>query len=238
MKICSKCKTPYDETFFNKRKNRKSGLQSHCKKCQKEECEKHRINNIDYHNQRKLKWYYDNQEKAKEKSILYRHSYATITPHIEQSLTGVEEYKVIDNDIYVRCKNCNEWFQPTRIQISNRINSINGKLRGENNFYCNDTCKKSCNIFNQEKYTKENKPYYNSNNKEWVKLVKEQDNYTCQICGCKTTLQAHHIIPVAINPLLAEDLDNSICLCKQCHIKVHNGDCSLGNLKRQSVICH
>lgn len=74
-------------------------------------------------------------------------------------------------------------------------------------------------------------------NPEWVKLVKEKDNYTCQICESSNKLEAHHIIPVAINPLLAEDLDNGICLCKDCHMKVHIEECSLGNLRKKSVIC-
>jgi hypothetical protein len=287
MKICSKCKTPYERKFFSKRSKSKDGLSAACKKCQKEYRDSHKEHYNEYmkkyvsDNKDKVKeWKRKNRENHKKEILMYskeyyrehkedrkqynkeyykinkerllnkkkdsyennkekflkiarinRNLYAKITPYIEQSLTSIEEFKVEDGFLFVRCKNCNEWLQPTRTEIYHRIRCMNDISNGESNFYCSDTCKSLCVIYNQVKYDKFNKPRKHNNNKEWAKLVKEQDDYTCQICECKTTLQAHHIIPVAINPLLAEDLDNGICLCKDCHKNVHIDDCSYNNLK-------
>ena len=80
-------------------------------------------------------------------------------------------------------------------------------------------------------------PFY----KNWVKLVFERDNYTCQKCGVtKVYLQAHHKIPLSLilhkNNLnecnfeniqkalqLEElwDINNGQTLCLKCHKKEH-----------------
>jgi len=58
--------------------------------------------------------------------------------------------------------------------------------------------------------------------KEWVKLVKERDNFTCQLCGYKLNknklsgLSAHHIVARTFKPLQF-DIDNGITLCSRCH---------------------
>ena len=52
---------------------------------------------------------------------------------------------------------------------------------------------------------------------EWHEEVFKRDNYTCQECGSKKQLHAHHIIPVRCCPWLAVDIDNGITLCKDCH---------------------
>ena len=58
--------------------------------------------------------------------------------------------------------------------------------------------------------------------KEWVRLVKERDNYVCQLCGKKMDplkpagFAAHHILPRTIKEL-ACDVNNGITLCSYCH---------------------
>jgi len=62
--------------------------------------------------------------------------------------------------------------------------------------------------------------------REWVKLVFERDDYTCQICGKRGgTLQAHHHIEsfaeIVFNDELEKlkNIDYGITLCVECHRK-------------------
>ena len=61
--------------------------------------------------------------------------------------------------------------------------------------------------------------------KEWRTSVFERDNYTCVICGSKSTagnrieLNADHIKQFATHPELRFDLDNGRTLCVDCHRK-------------------
>ena len=58
---------------------------------------------------------------------------------------------------------------------------------------------------------------------EWVKKVKERDNYTCQICkkylkdGNVHNIQAHHILAKTTYPELKFDINNGITLCYYDH---------------------
>ena len=57
---------------------------------------------------------------------------------------------------------------------------------------------------------------------KWKKEVFLRDNHTCQICGSKTHLEAHHIKEKRNYPKLQYDVENGICLCHECHIKTDN----------------
>ena len=57
---------------------------------------------------------------------------------------------------------------------------------------------------------------------KWRIAVYQRDKYTCQSCGAKGNIHAHHIKPLADNFDLALDVDNGITLCVKCHEKVHN----------------
>ena len=50
---------------------------------------------------------------------------------------------------------------------------------------------------------------------------KARDNFTCQICGAKESVEGHHIIDVQFNG--ASDKDNIITLCSDHHKKAHKG---------------
>ena len=57
------------------------------------------------------------------------------------------------------------------------------------------------------------------------KLGKVRDNYTCQICGAKKSIEGHHIIDFQFSG--APEIDNIISLCKKCHKNVHRGKVDL-----------
>lgn len=40
----------------------------------------------------------------------------------------------------------------------------------------------------------------------------------CELCGSRRSLEAHHIIPVAIQDI--DSPDNLICVCESCHSKL------------------
>jgi len=58
--------------------------------------------------------------------------------------------------------------------------------------------------------------------RKWKKAVLLRDNLTCQVCGSKKKLQAHHINSGSYFPELRYDVDNGITLCRNCHSHFHN----------------
>ncbi len=69
------------------------------------------------------------------------------------------------------------------------------------------------------------RPYHNgeAQYERWRKAVFTRDSYTCQRCGKRNDkLNAHHIFPWALFPLLRYNLDNGITLCSiPCHKIAH-----------------
>jgi 5-methylcytosine-specific restriction endonuclease McrA len=52
-----------------------------------------------------------------------------------------------------------------------------------------------------------------------TKLLNEQDH--CSICGAKTDLTVHHVLPCENYERLYTNKDNLIVICKDCHYKYH-----------------
>ena len=57
----------------------------------------------------------------------------------------------------------------------------------------------------------------------WRHSVFSRDEYTCQICGSRGDIQAHHIKRWANHPELRYDINNGVTLCKKCHKELHKG---------------
>ena len=103
---------------------------------------------------------------------------------------------------------------------------------------------KSCGCFKLEvleKQVGENNPNYNPNLTDeerlknryrmsdgsfrvWANLIKDRDNYTCQICGKSPSgnLNAHHLNGWNAFPEQRFDLDNGVTLCNDCHKDFHS----------------
>lgn len=56
---------------------------------------------------------------------------------------------------------------------------------------------------------------------EWRRCVYERDGYTCQECGSKGHLEAHHIKAWSLYPALRFDVANGVTLCRACHQDKH-----------------
>lgn len=57
----------------------------------------------------------------------------------------------------------------------------------------------------------------------WSQAVRKRDNYTCQICGSKKDVEAHHILHKNKYPQLSLNINNGITLCrKRCHLEAHD----------------
>jgi len=51
----------------------------------------------------------------------------------------------------------------------------------------------------------------------WRKVVLERDNHTCQDCGSKDSVNAHHIQSVIDYPEQIFNINNGLSLCEHCH---------------------
>lgn len=129
-------------------------------------------------------------------------------------------------------------YNPNVYSINRRLNAIKGTCKGECRLYCNDNCKNSCPTYkrvsrqkdynNYEAHTREIEPLLRQ-------MVMERDNYQCQKCF-KTIneiqLHAHHILSYNQNIMLANDIENVIILCKDCHAEIHKQEgCKYNQLK-------
>jgi hypothetical protein len=236
LKKCGRCKEWKIYDMFSSDKSRSDNLDGLCRECRKYYIE---INKEKINEKNKI-YREENIEKEKIRSINFQNSLVKFNSKYTKHLIKYN-YEVQNNGEYleIKCKNCHKFFISTNRQVASRIQAIKGSysLGSENHLYCSEECKGSCGLFKRRVDPKDLK-INNSNNPEWVKIVLENANYECEICGSIEKLNAHHIIPVSINPLLAEDIDNGVCLCKKCHYEIVHKlpGCSLGYLRKISCI--
>lgn len=145
--------------------------------------------------------------------------------------------------VQVKCTLCDKWFTPTTTQISMRRNGLHGNTTpegwySEGRFYCSDECKSQCSIYNQKKYPKGFRP---TNERQEIIdpeiriLTLNRDSYQCQKCGACNDLEVHHIEGVMQEPMLANDLDNCLTVCADCHAEIHSQPgCSFNDYQRAS----
>jgi 5-methylcytosine-specific restriction endonuclease McrA len=149
------------------------------------------------------------------------------------------------NIMEVQCTYCGKWYIPKLDDITHRIQALKGQLGGENRLYCSEHCKSACPLYHKSPETLMREDAVRAGRLTWLKMsrevqselremVLERDNHTCKNCGATESLHCHHILPVAVEPLLSADIDNCITLCEQCHKQVHqqNG-CRTGQLRTE-----
>jgi len=171
------------------------------------------------------KLYKNNKDVVKKEAKIYRNKIALFASFYDK-LTIDENPKNDGNGyLLVKCTYCGKYFYPTNMDIIRRIQVFNGTVAGENRLYCSDGCKDACPIFNQKKWPK---GFKKATSREVNPLIRQmclaRDDYECQRCG-KTIkeieLHSHHIEGTVQQPMLANDVENTITLCKPCHKLVH-----------------
>lgn len=170
-------------------------------------------------------WYKDNKSKISIQHKKYKKKLAVYKMFANYLTIEESPRETEDGFLEVKCanSNCRKYFVPTNRQVFHRIDSLIGKSTGELRLYCSEKCKHECSLYRQRKYPKgfKTKP----TGTEFPKFVRDEilkrDNYKCQICGGTRRLQAHHIYPGSTHPMLSNDVNNGITLCKKCHKKVH-----------------
>lgn len=130
----------------------------------------------------------------------------------------------IKNLVTVNCAWCNKEIEKWPYMIK----------RGTSSFYCSKECKSSHwsemfvgeNAFNWKGgHWKEN-----ADKRETVEYqkvrdeIRDRDRWTCQLCGKKNKIVAHHIVPVRKDPSKVFDANNLISLCDKCHREKVNGN--------------
>lgn len=135
--------------------------------------------------------------------------------------------------LYVACTFCKKLYAPSRQEVSNRIASLKTNSGSECRFYCCKLCKQSCPIFASridpvEKVTRK------SNNPKWRNAVLDRADRTCELCGSKEKLEAHHILAKSRHKNEEVNVENGVCLCCSCHLKIHRQKgCSFSDLKNK-----
>ena len=124
------------------------------------------------------------------------------------------------------CSNCEKEFERTASQI------FWANQRGYEHIFCSKKCqfeyhkgKNHPHWFKDRTQLKEpNKSLrWSKEMKDWRKAVYKRDNYTCQMCGNRSSkdnaviLNAHHIERFVDNENLRFDINNGITLCEDCH---------------------
>lgn len=141
---------------------------------------------------------------------------------IENVKTGEEHPRWIEKFI-IQCDYCGKDLEPmTQLQINQN-----------EHHYCSRECMGK---WRSENVKGENHPSYNPDltdeereinrdypeYKEWIKSIYKRDNYQCQCCGKHGgDLNAHHIYSFTDYEDLRTEIDNGICLCKDCHTELH-----------------
>jgi len=177
------------------------------------------------------KEYYQNNRKERKK---YKKEYNQRNASIEQ-VQKLDMFEEVSGN-QIRCKYCGRWMIPTISQVYNRLQGVH--INDNHYIYCSEKCKEECPTYNKILYPKGFKQASSREvNPVLRQLVLKRDNYICQKCGksqdeLTVGLHCHHVTPAVNSPIEANDPDNCITLCKDCHKEVHKiPGCKYNELK-------
>ena len=198
----------------------------------KEQIKEYHERNKAYYKEYNKEYYERNKVYYKEYRKEYRKSSAKYEIYAHRLTVEESPKKGKKGELLVRCTKCREYFAPTNSEVSGRVSALEGKRSGECRLYCSQEFKDSCEV-----YWVKNDPYAEhaqfERDPQWAKMVKERAKFTCERCGSTSDLEAHHEVPVKVNPELVSDEDNGICLCHECHMKAHSeSGCTLADLRK------
>lgn len=257
---CSICQitSELNNDNFTHNKSNKTGFDYVCKKCnhqrvkeyyelhkdeRKEYARKHgknyRIEFKDKEHLRAKNKYAKYKDKHSQYNKQYNQTQILYNSKVFQNIMLYEETRKDPNNNelgQVKCTYCGKWYNPLYKDVKRRTTTLNLFKSGEGRLYCSNNCKKSCPIFKRIKFPKNYKPMTSREVDPLIRqMAMERDNYQCQKC-LRTTqeipLHAHHILSYKKNIMLANDIDNVIILCKECHKEVHQQEgCKYSELK-------
>lgn len=130
--------------------------------------------------------------------------------------------KTIKHCLKFTCTICGKQYYRNQHDLS--------KIKGNVSKFCSKKCRGIGLSGKNSPNYKPNKEGIKDQLREWSKLVKIRDLYTCQICGSKKHLHAHHIMMRSKYKESALDVDNGITLCRTCHAEQHKDNLSIYNL--------
>ena len=205
-------------------KNNAEKIKQYNKKYHEENINK--IKNKRQENNYNKEYYNNNMIKKKKMASEYAKKNALFASYADKLSIYNDIKESLIGELQVLCKYCNQWITPTNSQVQSRLASCERpKGKGESHFYCNDNCKQACSSYGVRLYPK---GFKSATAREVIpelrKMCFERDNWTC--IKCKNTnknsqLHCHHIEGVVQSPMLANDIDNVITVCKECHKEIH-----------------
>ena len=159
----------------------------------------------------------------------------------------------------VKCQHCGGEWQPRNISNANKycsrecydaVHNIKNKLRKcptcEEFFEAKTSEDKYCSwdCYNEDRHMPTGEDHWNWQGgisppsrgpqaKQWRLKVYARDQYTCQKCGSKEDLRAHHIYAWFFYESLRYEIDNGITLCEECHKQVHK---TFGYYSREEML--
>jgi len=212
-RICSKCGfvLPLDEFYYQRaRRKDRWNYKSDCKKC--------RTGKFRALVTPRTKKEWSKIRKKQRRSPVQFDSWV-------EKLFADDVRKGKSGLLQAKCKYCDRWFYPPLSAVESRYRASIGQLDAENGLYCSSGCKQACPSFNQQWSEKEQKQGTSREaNALLRKLVLNRDKHQCTKCGAKgkkIELHCHHVMPATQNPMLANDPDNCITLCRMCHVETH-----------------
>jgi hypothetical protein len=249
-KICSSCKKHRALYQFSRSKLGLFGLQGQCKDCVKEYKKDYRENNKEiicrylknyYQNNKEyFQNYKENNKEHKQRYLKnYKNSPAKYNSNLRKSVEMYEDVrKSSNNNVECKCTYCNYWFEPSKKNLSSRLEAINGSVPGECRLYCSEQCKQACPTYRKQLYSSEQSVATSREvQPELRKLVLARDNYICQRCNkhkddLDVALHCHHIEGILWEPLQSADIDMCITFCEDCHKEVHQIEgCTYNDMK-------
>lgn len=174
---------------------------------------------------RSKKYYKENKQKLLGCNKDYYNTNAKYVLFVDK-LTAEESPKLHSDGVSleVLCKYCGKYFIPIYKRVKHRVDALYGE-DGACYLYCSENCKQACPTFGQQKYPK---GFKKASSREVNSLVRQmcfkRDGWECQICGKsinEVQLHCHHIEGYTQNPVMGNDIENVVTLCKECHKKVH-----------------
>lgn len=151
-----------------------------------------------------------------------------------QERLPADTLQLIDGNITTNCKTCGKTRPVNRKQLSNRWRGFTGKISGEHSFYCSDSCKNACPVFNfkatsidprsivaQSKEDKDLARQCQTDHLKQIQCDTHGYNY-CEKCGDIIDVELHHTHEVAKHGKDAITSAGHILLCAGCHVETHN----------------